>query len=304
MPPRKKKKTNIIASALPSLAHCPAYIGDSVSGPPAIFGTAFHKAVETGELKHALTKKAVEAAAEGQNYGKAEIEAAFVWSMDFIAQLEEKYKPAISKSEVEGSLEGRRFFIDHLMVVIPDSGPRSAIVIDWKTGRMVKDAQTDLQGLAYVREILGNDAYGIEQCAMMFVHPFVEKFSHAVFDREMLPKINEELEKVIQEAKLPNPPMRPGEGCKYCGKHPCPAVSGKIKEIADDAIDFDKARKDAEYMAELRDLVIPLEKFVMTVSRSPDTRQSSRQRRRESKSPVKSSDISSNRSRNLTQRKF
>jgi len=249
---------------LPSLKHCPAYEGSREGGPAATFGTAFHKAVETGEVKHALTEEALEAAKEGQNYTEVEIEAAYVWAIEFIAGLEEKYKPKMSVTEVQGDLEGRRFFIDHLLVIM-GAEANTAIVIDWKTGRMVKDAQTDPQGLAYVRFMLGNENLNVDKCAMIFAHPFVESYSNAAFDREMLPKIHEELEAIIVPAKKKNAEERPGEGCKYCGKHPCAAVSKQITAVAEGAIDMDQARKDPERMAELRDLVIPLEKFVKAI---------------------------------------
>ena len=212
-----------------------------------------------------LTDEAVEAAKNGQGYGVAEIEAAFVWSMEFIAGLEEKYKPVVSVSEIQGNLEGRRFFIDHLMVL--DTEPRQAIVVDWKTGRMVKDALSDLQGMAYAREILSNEAYGVGQVAVMFVHPFVEKFSHAVFTSEMLDSLNSELEPVIKEAKKARPKKNPGVACKYCGLHPCAAVSKSMDTVADGTIDMARARKDPKYMAELRDLVTPFQRFIDTIKK-------------------------------------
>lgn len=257
---------SVIASALPSLEVCPCYTGGE-AGDAAKFGSAFHKAMETGDIAHALTPEALKAAKDGQGFTQPDIEEAFSWCNEWLHEMIEKYKPEYDLIEVEGSIEmipGRRFFIDRLFA-LPDN---AYVVIDWKTGRSQYDASDNLQGMCYALSLFQQDPL-CDQVAVVFVTPFTKQAYYHVFEREGSDALAMRLYRVTQAAYAENPKPNPGSACKYCGRFgkDCPAIEETLKDAASGklATALDLARENPEEMGKLLDLTLVLDRLIKDI---------------------------------------
>jgi len=256
---------NVIVSALPSLASCPKFIGQKESGPAAAFGSAFHKAMETEDIAHALTPDALKAAREGQGFGRAEIEEAYQWAQDWKAALIERYNPQVSLFEFEGKIEmipGRRFFIDWLLLV--DEEGTKVIIVDWKTGRGIYNAEENLQGKAYALAMFQDDV-NVDQVIVTFVTPFVKGESSALYTRETSDQLAMEVFTVVRNAFNVDSTPVPGTACKYCGKFGrCEAVA-ELRDMEQVAGWLEEAKGSPELMSALLDLCPVLDKMMKEI---------------------------------------
>ena len=259
---------NVIVSALPSLAICPKFVGQKESGPAAEFGSAFHKAMETGDLAHALTPAALKAGKEGQGINQAAIEEAFAWAQEWKQALLEKMHPAAEMSELEGALAmipGRRFFIDWFLSV--DAEGTKLVIVDWKTGRSIYNAEDNLQGKAYALAMFQLDPV-VDQVMVIFVTPFVKGQSAAVFTRDTSDKLAMDVFRVVSAAFSQDSEPCPGDACKFCGKFgSCTAV----KKLTDtEAVTgwLEEARNNPEKMSALLGLCPVFTKLIEEIKAS------------------------------------
>lgn len=259
----KTKDMNVTASALPSLAKCPRFVGQEEAGPAAEFGSAFHKAMELGDIAHALTPAALKACREGQGFSQKDIEEAYHWAQDWLAALREQYKPEAESLEFETNLEmipGRRMLIDHLFC-IDDS---KYIVLDWKTGRSMYNAEENLQGKAYALALFQEDV-DIDQVMVCFVTPFTKGQSTAIFLRENSDKLALEIHGIVTKAFDPNSLPIPGDACKYCGKFGrCESVAELTKPEEVEGW-LESAKRSPEMMSALLDLCPVLDKLTKEI---------------------------------------
>ncbi len=260
--------SSVIASALPSLEVCPSYTGGE-AGDAAAFGSAFHLAMETGEIAHALTPEALDAAKAGQGMERKDIEEAFAWAQQFKQTMLQKYSPRAEYVEIEGSIDmipGRRFFIDWLL----DLGDGAYIVVDWKTGRSIYDATDNLQGICYAMALMQQDI-DCDRVGVIFVTPFTQGIYHHTFERDDADKLVMRLYNVIQAAAKENPAANPGSACKYCGRfnNGCPAIKATVEDTKTGALE--KRLENAitvrspEDMGKLLDLCPVLERIAKDI---------------------------------------
>jgi hypothetical protein len=256
------REQNVIVSALPSLASCPKFVGQEEAGPAATFGSAFHKAMETGDIAHALTPEALKAAKDGQGFNQAAIEEAFAWAQEWKQALLDKMKPAAEVSELEGALEmipGRRFFIDWFLST--DAEGTKLVVVDWKTGRGIYNAEDNLQGKAYALAMFQLDPV-VDQVMVVFVTPFVKGQSAAVFTRDTSDKLAMDVYRVVTSAFSPDSEPCPGDACKFCGKF---GTCSAVKSLTDTEVLtgwLEEARTDPEKMSALLGLCPVLTKLI------------------------------------------
>ena len=176
----------------------------------------------------------------------------------------EEIREAINLGEPDSTTLERRLWygdqwsgqidrIDHF-------GDETALVVDWKTGRVGtgNSAAENLQLRSYA-VLVKKNLPNLKRILVAIVQPMAAKFTIAEYNEDDLIKANEQIQFIVRAALAPNAPRTPSpDACKYCrAKSICPeagGVVGSLAKVSTDSVPSLTNEKISEYL-EMADVV-------------------------------------------------
>jgi CRISPR/Cas system-associated exonuclease Cas4 (RecB family) len=114
-------------------------------------------------------------------------------------------------------------------------GDDTALVLDWKTGRVGtgNSAADNLQLRAYA-VLVKKNLPKLKRIFVAVVQPMATRFTIAEYDEQALALADAEIAEIVEIALTPDAPRTPSpDACKYCrAKAICPEAGGTAKELA------------------------------------------------------------------------
>ena len=114
-------------------------------------------------------------------------------------------------------------------------GDHTALVLDWKTGRVGtgNSAAENLQLRAYA-VLVKKNLPKLQRIYVAIVQPMAQKFTLAEYDVDTLLEAEKQIQGIVEAALDPNAPRTPSpDACKYCrAKSKCPEVASVTSELA------------------------------------------------------------------------
>jgi CRISPR/Cas system-associated exonuclease Cas4 (RecB family) len=115
-------------------------------------------------------------------------------------------------------------------------GDDTALVLDWKTGRVGtgNSAADNLQLRAYA-VLVKKNLPKLKRIFVAVVQPMATRFTIAEYDEEALALADAEIAEIVEIALIPDAPRTPSpDACKYCrAKAICPEAGGTAKALAE-----------------------------------------------------------------------
>lgn len=114
-------------------------------------------------------------------------------------------------------------------------GDHTALVLDWKTGRVGtgNSAAENLQLRAYA-VLVKKNLPKLQRIYVAVVQPMADKFTLAEYDVDTLLEAEKQIQGIVEAALAPNAPRTPSSSaCKYCrAKAICPEAGGVASDLA------------------------------------------------------------------------
>ena len=114
-------------------------------------------------------------------------------------------------------------------------GEETALVVDWKTGRVGtgNSAAENLQLRSYA-VLVKKNLPKLKRILVAIVQPMAAKFTIAEYNEDDLIKADEQIKSIVSAALAPNAPRTPSpDACKYCrAKAICPEAAGVVSQMA------------------------------------------------------------------------
>jgi hypothetical protein len=200
---------------------CPGYRSDSTPSVASEEGTRCHLALETGN-DDGLDDEQLQVVGMCREYtGQLEAEVCGEGERSLVIHREERV-------EICGGLTFGT--LDYLLI-----NPRlcRADLVDFKFGRNpVSDAEDNPQIQAYVLGVFEN-LPGLESIKAHILLPRRDEVSTASYTRADMPRLRLRIETIIARASLPEPELRPTDGCLYCRKKAtCAALHNHALKLA------------------------------------------------------------------------
>jgi CRISPR/Cas system-associated exonuclease Cas4 (RecB family) len=194
--------------------HCPP----SGSSPASEMGDRIHTFLEGGEIE--LTGEEMNIALRCQQE--------YMEIREAIGLGEPDYTTIEKRLWYGDTWSGRIDRIDHW-------GDDTALVVDWKTGRVGtgNSAADNLQLRAYA-VLVAKNLPTLKRIFVAVVQPMAARFTIAEYDEEALALADAEIAGIVAAALEPDAPRTPSpDACKYCrGKAVCPEAGGVAKSLA------------------------------------------------------------------------
>jgi len=114
-------------------------------------------------------------------------------------------------------------------------GEETALVVDWKTGRVGtgNSAAENLQLRSYA-VLVKKNLPKLKRILVAIVQPMAAKFTIAEYNEDDLIQADEQIQSIVNAALAPNAPRSPSpDACKYCrAKAICPEAAGVVSQMA------------------------------------------------------------------------
>jgi hypothetical protein len=198
---------------------CPGYGSDSTPSVASEEGTRCHLALETGND-------------EGLDDEQHQVVG---MCRDYAAGVEADARvhgDVTIMREVKLEIAGRLTFGTADLVMISAAGA-TADLIDFKFGRNpVADAEENVQMQCYALGLLERfpDVHAVRVHILL---PRRDEVSLATYTRADMPQLRLRIETIIARASLPEPELRPTDGCLWCrNKATCPALHQHALKLA------------------------------------------------------------------------
>jgi len=115
-------------------------------------------------------------------------------------------------------------------------GDETALVVDWKTGRVGtgNSAAENLQLRSYA-VLVKKNLPKLKRILVAIVQPMAAKFTIAEYNAEDLIQADEQIQAIVTAALTPNAPRTPSpDACRYCrAKAVCPEARGVVSQLVE-----------------------------------------------------------------------
>jgi len=154
------------------------------------------------------------------------------------------------------------------------TNPSSALVVDWKTGRVGTDsAETNLQLRGYA-VLVKNHFPHLTEIRVAMIQPLAGNPTMVCYTEEDLKMAENEIQTIFLRLEDPEAELNPTpEGCKYCkAKSICPALRDqtlKLAQVSEKAIVSELSNRDISYYLKASK---PVESFISELEKEAKKR--------------------------------
>lgn len=232
-----ERKDKISGSGMKGYADCAGKYQMELRCPPSKgsayteMGTRIHSALESGDFS---------------TLSEDERQIAIDCMEEYYEILE-----VLNLGEPEQVIKEARYWYDDLYSGQIDlielyNGGRTALMVDWKTGRVAQGAAAENLQLRAYGVLIKKNLPMVNRLIVAIVQPMASRYTLAEYDEEHLKMAEEEIIGICKAAYAPNAPRNPSpDACKYCrAKSVCPEARGVHTALAERKIDVPAMTND------------------------------------------------------------